>query len=283
MINAALVLEGGSLRSLYTAGVLDVLMENGIEFACVIGVSAGALCGANYIARHIGNSAKINILHSNDSNFFGIRQFLLKGSIFNFDYLFYKPIKELYPYNEEKFMNSKQRFLIGATDCVTGKAVYFEKHNYSELVIALKASSSIPFFCKPVKIDDLICLDGGVADPIGINKAFSEGFDKVVAVLTRHAGHRKQPPSGLNNILLKMYNKKYPELIATMKNRYKKYNSLIDEINVLENEGKILVLRPSREVKIKRLERDARKLTDMYFLGRDDAGRMLNKIYDYIN
>jgi predicted patatin/cPLA2 family phospholipase len=283
MTKVALVLQGGSLRSLYTAGVLDVFMENNIEFACVIGVSAGALCGANYIAKHIGNTAKINIFHSNDSNFFGIRQFLFKGSVFNFDYLFYKPIKELYPYNEEKLINSEKRFLIGATDCATGKAVYFEAHNYSELVIALRASSSMPLLCKPVNMDGILYLDGGIADPIGVHKAFSEGFDKVVLVLTRHAQYREPPLSKLNKFFIKIYNKKYPKLMATLKNRPQQYNRLIEEIEVMESENKIVVIRPSYEVKIKKLERDARKLARLYLLGRDDAREILPKVNAYIN
>jgi predicted patatin/cPLA2 family phospholipase len=283
MIKAALVLQGGTFRSLYTAGVLDVFMENKVEFACVIGVSAGALCGANYIANHIGNSAKINIFHSNDSDFCGMKQFLFKGSIINFDYLFYKPIKELYPYNEERFMNSEKKFLIGATDCATGKAVYFEKHNYSELVVALQASSSMPLLCKPVNIDGMLCLDGGIADPIGLYKAFSEGFDKIVLVLTRHAQYRTPPPSRLNELFFKIYDKKYPKLMATLRDRPQQYNRLIKEIEEMENEDKIIVIRPSYEVKIKKIERDARKLTHLYLLGRDDAREMLPKINAYIN
>jgi predicted patatin/cPLA2 family phospholipase len=281
-INAALVLEGGALRSIYTSGVLDVLMENNLEFSCVVGVSAGALNAANYMARHIGRSAKINILHSNDSNYFGIKQLLLKGSIFNFNYLFYSPIKDLYPYDENTFMTSKQRFLICATDCETGKAIYFEKHNYKELVQALQASSSIPLVSKPVYIDDKICLDGAIADPIGIHKAFSEGFDKQVVVLTRQYGYSETESSKLIKQLCKIIYKRYPELINSLNDSSILYNSLLEEIIKLEEENKIFVIRPSREIKIKSIEKDARKLIDLYFLGREDARNSLPKIYEYI-
>ena len=283
IVNAALVLEGGGLRSLYSSGVLDVFMENGLEFSCVIGVSAGALNGANYIAKHIGRSARINILHSNDTNYFGIKQFLLKGSVFNFDYLFYTPIKDLYPYAEDVFMNSKQRFLIGATNCETGKAVYFERHTYADLVHTLQASSSIPLVSKPVNIDGLTYLDGAIADPIGVGKAFSEGFDKVVVILTSHLEYREKKPSNLVRFLYKTVYRKHPELITALDNYHLLYNSLIEEINKMENENKIFVIRPSHEIKIKNLERDARKLTDLYFLGRDDARMLLPKIFEYIN
>jgi predicted patatin/cPLA2 family phospholipase len=283
VVTAALVLEGGALRSLYTSGVLDVFMENGLEFSGVIGVSAGALNAANYVAKHIGRSAKINIMHSGDSNYFGIKQFLLKGSVFNFDYLFYTPIKDLYPYAEDVLEDSKQRFLIGATDCETGKAVYFEKKTYIELIQALQASSSIPLLCKPFKVDGVTCLDGAISDPIGVNKAFSEGYNKVVVVLTRHYEYKNKKPSRLVKFLYNIVYKKYPRLIASLDNNYDQYNSLIEEINKMEKEDKIFIIRPSCEKKIKSIEKDARKLTDLYFLGRDDARRLLPQMLEYIN
>ena len=283
MINAALVLEGGSLRSIYTSGVLDVFMENNIEFSFVIGVSAGALNAANYIPKHIGRSAKINILHSNDSNYYGIKQFLFKGSAFNFNYLFYSPIKDLYPYDENMFMTSKQRFLIGATDCETGKTVYFEKHNYKDLVQVLQASSSIPLLCKTVNIDDKIYLDGSISDPIGIRKAFSEGFDKQVIILTKSFGNNKTAWTKFPRFLSRIRYRKYPEVIKLLDNYSTLYNSLMEEINTMENENKAFVIRPSREVKIKTIERDARRLIDFYFLGREDALKSLPKMYEYLN
>jgi len=282
MINAALVLEGGSLRSLYTSGVLDVFMENGLEFSCVIGVSAGALNAANYVAKHIGRSARINIIHSGDSNYFGIKQFLLTGSVFNFNYLFYTPIKDLYPYAEDVLMNSKQRFLVGATNCETGKTVYFEKKNYVELIQALQASSSIPLLCKPFNIDGLTCLDGAISDPIGVRKAFSEGYDKVVVVLTKHHAHKRKKTSGLIKFLYHWIYKKYPELITSLDNNFDQYNLLIEEINQLEKENKIFVIRPSQEIKIVAIEKDARKLTSLYLLGRTDARDLITKINEYI-
>jgi predicted patatin/cPLA2 family phospholipase len=283
IINAALVLEGGSLRSIYTSGVLDVLMENDLKFACVIGVSAGALNAANYIPGHIGRSAKINILHSNDANYFGFKQLFLKRSIFNFNYLFYSPIKDLYPYNEEALVNSRQRFLIGATNCEIGKAVYFEKNNYDELVQALQASSSVPLLSKKVNIDGMTCLDGSISDPIGVNKAFSEGYNKVVIVLTRHAEYRAKETSSLIKCIYKIFYKKYPELITTLDNWPTRYNSLIEEINKMEQENKVFVIRPSREIHTRSIEKNARKLTELYFQGRDDARMLLPKIVEYIN
>lgn len=282
MIKAALVLEGGSLRSLYTSGVLDVFMENKIEFECVIGVSAGALNAANYIAKHIGRSAKINILHSNNPNYFGLKQLLFKRRAFNFDFLFYTPIKDIYPYSEEELNTTKQKFLICATDCVAGNAVYFEKHNYRELVNALQASSSMPLLSNFVNVDGVTCLDGAITDPIGVYKALSEGYDKIVLVLTRDLEYNKMKVSGLLKILFYIFYNKYPKLIEALKNTQKNYSSLVADINKMEQGKKVFVIRPNYEIKIGKIEKDARKLINLYFQGRDDTRGLLSGMMEYI-
>ena len=282
MKKAALVLEGGSLRSLYTIGVLDVFMENEIEFECVIGVSAGALSAANYISKQIGRSAKINILHSNDPDYFGIRQLIFKGSAFNFNYMFHSPINDLYPYNENNLKNSKQKFLICAADCGTGKAVYFEKHNYRELAVSLQASSSLPLMSKPVVVDGITCLDGAVADPVGVQKAISQGYEKIVVVLTKDRINFHKHTSGITKFMFRLLYKKYPNLLAALNNSSDYYNSVISEINQMEQDKKIFVIRPQNKVTVKRLERNARKLIDLYFQGRDDARRLMGDMFEYI-
>ena len=282
MINAALVLEGGSLRSVYTSGVLDVFMENDIEFEYVIGVSAGAMNAGNYIAKHIGRSARINILHSNDSNYFGLKQLLLKGSVFNFNYVFYSPIKDLYPYNDEALNSPKQRYIIGATDCETGKAVYFEKNGYDEVVKALQASCSIPLICKPFTVDGITCLDGALSDPICVHKAFSEGYKKVVVINTRDADFKRRENPRMRKALFRLFYKKYPHLLKTLHDLPDFYNSLNQEIRDMEEEKKLFVIRPSRKIIIRMVERDARKLMELYMLGRDDAREMLPKLSEYL-
>jgi predicted patatin/cPLA2 family phospholipase len=282
MINAALVLEGGSMRSLYTSGVLDVFMENDMEFEYVIGVSAGALNAGNYIGKYIGRSARINLLHSNDKNFFGIKQLLLKGNAFNFDYVFYSPIKDLYPYDEKRLENTKQRYVVGATDCETGKAVYFEKYKYDELVRALQASSSIPLICKTVNVDGITCVDGAISDPICVHKAFSDGYSKVVVVLTRDIGYERRENPKLRKALFRKFYKKYPQLINTLNNLPGHYNLLTREICKMEEEKKLFVIRPSCEINIRKLERDARKLIDLYLQGRDDARKLLPQLSEYL-
>jgi predicted patatin/cPLA2 family phospholipase len=282
MKNVALVLEGGSLRSLYTSGVLDVFMENNIEFPCVIGVSAGAMNAGNYIAKHIGRSAKINLMHSNDSNYFGLKQLLFKGSVFNFDYLF-NTVRDFYPYDETAINNPNQRFLIGATNCDTGAPVYFERYDYKSMTHALQASASIPLLCKTVSIDDMNCVDGGVADPIPVKKAFDEGYEKVVLVLTRDLEFRMNAHSKSTKFLCKRKYKKYPRLIESLESRPQRYNDLLDEIKKLEDENKIFVIRPCKEIAIRKIEKDVRALLDLYFRGREDTLRILPQMFEYIN
>jgi len=282
MHRAALVLEGGSLRSVYTSGVLDVFMENGVQFELIVAVSAGALNAGNFVANHIGRSARINILHSNDSRYFGYRQLIFHRRAFNFEFLFYSPIKDLYPYDEEALKNSRQRLLIAATNIETGKSEYFERNTYDELVHVLQASSSIPLLSQPVDIDGNFYLDGAIADPIGLHKALSEGFEKVVVVLTNHANNRLSPRSRTERMIIRFHERKYPKLMEVMRNRHLMYNSLLEDINEMERENQIFVIRPNREFKIAAMEKDARRLFELYFQGRDDAQKLLPSMLEYV-
>jgi predicted patatin/cPLA2 family phospholipase len=279
---AALVLAGGSLRSAYTSGVLDVFMENGIQFELIVAVSAGALNAGNFVANHIGRSARINILHSNDSKYFGYRQLIFHRRAFNFEYLFYSPMKDLYPYDEEALKNSQQRLLISATNIETGDVEYFERNTYDELVHVLQASSSIPLLSQPVNIDGNFYIDGSIADPIGLHKAISEGFEKIVVVSTSHAERKLSPRSSFERLIIRWHERRYPKLMQTIRNRHLMYNSLFDDINSMEQENRIFVIRPYREFRIKTMEKDARKLFELYLQGRDDARKLLPRMIEYI-
>lgn len=283
MINAALVLEGGSLRSLYTAGVLDVFIEKNIEFSCVIGVSAGALTAANYISKQKYRSAKINILHSNDSCYYGFFQLLSKGNAFNFEYLFNNPINNKYPYNIDALSATKQRFLIAATDCETGRIVYFEnKFNYQAMTKYLQASSSIPLLAEMVNIDNHMYLDGGIVEPIGIKKAISEKYDKIVVVLTRDINYTKSQFSFLKPVFKAKY-MHYPHLLKKINEMNSNYNYLKKTVEIMEKRGEIFVIRPQKEVNIRRMEKRPLKLIDLYFQGIEDAESMLEQMQLYLD
>jgi len=282
MINAALILEGGSLRSVYTAGVLDVMMENGLEFAYVIGTSSGALCAGNYIAKEIGRSARINIMHSNDRNYFGFGRYFKTGSIFNYDYLYNEPINRLYPYAEDRFLASKQRFVITATNCNTGEAEYFEKHTYDEMTNALTASSSIPLLTKIAYVDGIPCLDGSGAAPIGLHKAIADENEKIIIVLTRDLDYKKDDVKAIVRFFLKRKYKRYPQLVERLLSQPQLYNKLIEEIRELEKQKKVFIVRPSKPLKIRQTERDARTLFEGYLRGRDNMLSLLPDLKNYL-
>lgn len=283
MINAALVLEGGSLRSLYTAGVLDTFLEHKIEFSCVIAVSAGALTAANYISSQKMRTAKINILHSGNPNYYGLKQLILKRSAFNLDYVFDKPINELYPYDEKKFEQSSQNFFVATTDCNLGKVKYFNANQkYNEMIEYLRASSSLPLLSPMVHIDGGIYLDGGIVAPIGIEKAFQEKYDKIVVVSTREINYIKHPKSLAIRTMFEIRYKKYPYLLEALHKMPDTYNNLRIKIDKLRISNKIFVIQPKNMLKIRTVEKDARKLAQLYFQGINDAEMELEAMFSYL-
>lgn len=281
MINGALVMEGGALRGVYTSGVLDVFMEHGIKFEYVLGVSAGALNAENYVSGQMGRTAKINIDHANDPGYKGIRPLITKGSIFNFDFLFGKGAEKIMPFDQYAFMKSNQRCVIGATNCLTGKQVYFENGSYHELIMSLKASCSLPVLSRLVYMDGVPYTDGGVSCRIPFKQAKAEGYDKIVIVLTRPYGYASKNNAILNHIF-KSYYWKYPKLIKELCTMPIKYNRLLRQIEKFERNRKIFVIRPSAKIRVKQMEHSQHKLRLLYLEGKEDAQRLLPKMLEYI-
>lgn len=281
MIKSALVLEGGALRSVYAAGVLDVFMENEIIFEYVLGVSAGAVNAGNYISGQIGRSAKVNIDYVNDPRYIGLIHLLKEGSIFNFDFLFGNPTKEWMPYNEEAFINTKQRYIIGATNCLTGKQEFFERHTYKELVEVLTASSTLPVLSKLAYIDGIPYIDGGVSNAIPFRKAQIDGYKKIVIILTRPKGYYNKSNVVVNRFF-QIYYKQYPKLVKKLCTMSDRYNKLLQQISILEKEKKVFIIQPTTQLKVKRVERDQNKLRLLYLEGKEDARKLIPKMVDYL-
>lgn len=281
MINSALVLEGGALRSVYAAGVLDVFLESGIIFEYVLGVSAGALNAGNYISGQIGRSARVNIDYVNDSRYIGLWHLLKEGSIFNFDFLFGEPSKEWMPYDEKAFLSSKQRYIIGATNCNTGKQEFFERHSYNDLVEVLTASSTLPVLSKLAYIDGVPYIDGGVSNAIPFKKAQLDGYDKIVIILTRPKGYYNRKKVLLNDFF-RVYYRKYPNLVKKLCTMSERYNLLLKQISKLEKAGKIFVIQPTTKLKVKRVERNQDKLRLLYLEGKEDARILLPQMLKYL-
>lgn len=282
MIQSALVLEGGAMRSLFTSGVLDILMENDMEFAYVIGVSAGALTGVNYISHDIGRTARINIGFADDSRFVGMGNLLKKRSLFNFDFLFGRLNRDIIPMDFDRFYHSPQRFVAVSTDCATGNPVYHELGKTDDIMAAVRASSSMPYLAPMVRVDGMDCLDGGVSDAIPVGHALSEGYGKTVLVLTRDASFRASETGMLRGFAIEKTYRAYPEFAHKLRTMSARYNQSLDRVNELEREGRVFVIRPERPVNVGRAERDPEKLQALYSEGRRVASAQLDALRSYL-
>ena len=275
-----IVFEGGAMRGMYTAGVIDVLLEMGIKADVVIGVSAGALFGINYKSRQKGRALRSNLKYVKDKRYMSLYNLVTTGNIVNEDFCFNEIPNILDDFNYASFKRSKGEFYAVVTNVNSGEAEYIKIEDCKRDVQALRASGSMPFVSRPVEYNGQFYLDGGIADSIPIDKIMSMGLDKVIVVLTRPQGYRKKRASVAPARV--MY-KKYSKLIETMKNRYKVYNKSLDEINFLESEKDIFVVRPSELIKIKKMEKDEDKLKEMYNLGYNDLNSRKSELNDYLN
>ena len=279
-MKTGLLLEGGAMRGMYTAGVLDIFMENNIKIDGIVGVSAGALFGMNYKSKQIGRVIRYNKKYAGNKNYMGLYSFITTGNIMNEDFCFKKIVNELDRIDYETFKNSNIEFYAVVTNIETGKAEYIKIDDLKDKnsLEILRASGSMPFVSRPVIVNNKKYLDGGIADSIPIDKIMSMGFDRVIVVLTRPIDYKKKKS---NQILPKIYYRKYPKFVETINKRYIKYNEELEKIEQLEKQEKILVIRPSKLVNIKRIEKNIDKLQEMYDLGKNDTIKLLDKMYQY--
>lgn len=279
-MSIGLVLEGGAMRGLYTAGVLDVFLENNIKVDGIIGVSAGVLFGVNYLSKQKGRAIRYNKKFAKDKRYMGMRSFLTTGNIINKDFAYYEIPFKIDVFDEKTFEKSNTDFWATVTNIETGEAEYLKLNNVFEQMELLRATSAMPIVSEIIEIDGKKYLDGGVSDSIPVEKCKSMGYDKIIVVLTRTIEYRKKKAS---STLAKIKYKEYPKLIETMENRYKKYNETVEKIIDMENKKEIFVIRPSKDLKIKRIEKDVDKLQAMYDLGVSDCKKQLEKLKEYIN
>ncbi|MGL5682207.1 MAG: patatin-like phospholipase family protein [Marinifilaceae bacterium] len=271
--NWGLVLEGGGMRGAFTAGVLDYMMEKEIYFPYTIGVSAGSSNGVSYASRQKGRSFHSNVKLHGIRPFIGLKPLIKGKGIIDLDFLFYEYPERYYPFDYETYFNSPGRFVIVTSDCASGLAEYHEERkDKKRLVDLLRASCSLPFVCPVAMVDGRPQVDGGVCDAIPYEKAFSEGYEKLVIVLTRNKGYRK---SEKPVHLLPFIYKEYPKLLEKLKDRAVRYNKKLEEIEKLEEEGKVIVIRPVKPIEVSRTEKDPNKLEALYNEGYKEAQRAL--------
>ena len=271
--NTALVLEGGGLRGVFTCGVLDCFMDHGVRFPFTVGVSAGACNGLSYMSGQRGRAKKSNIDLMEEHHYVGFKYLLTQGCIMDFKLLFEDFPEKIIPYDYEAYFSNPDRFVMVTTNCITGKAEYFEEKKSSERVMDIvRASSSLPFVSPITYVDGIPMLDGGIVDSIPVEYAINQGYDKLVVILTRNKGYRKKES---RMPLAKVTYKKYPNLRKALQERNATYNRTMNLIERLESEGKITVIRPLKPVEVGRMEKDTSKLRALYQEGYDVAKRLL--------
>ncbi|MFD3447209.1 patatin family protein [Microbacteriaceae bacterium 4G12] len=268
--NTGLVLEGGGMRGVYTAGVLEFFMDKNLFFPYVIGVSAGACNAASYLSRQKDRNKQVNLGYVNHPQYLSYKNLWRKKQLFDMDFIFHEiPLKHV-PFDFDTYLNANERFVIGTTDCQTGNPTYFEKNGTKEeMLTMLEASSSLPFVAPIVEFRGKQLLDGGISDPIPIRKAQQDGCHKPVVVLTRNKGYRKSK-SRFGWVLERAY-RQYPNLVDRMLTRYEIYNETVTYIEEQEREGNIFVIRPTEKLEVGRIEKNPQKLAHLYEQGYHDA------------
>lgn len=274
-----IVLEGGAMRGMYTAGVLDTFMTAGLMADLVVGVSAGALFGVNYLSGQKGRAIRYNKKFNSDRDYLGIRPLLREGNIVSTEYAYERVPHELDPFDDETYKNSPAKFYAVVTDIETGEGQYIHVKSVFDQMDVLRASGSMPLVSRPVEIDGHKYLDGAIADSIPYEWMMNQGVDKTIVILTRDASYRKKP---MNRLMTNLYKKEYPLFAEGMANRHNLYNQQTDHLRELEEAGEVFVIRPSRPIKIGRTERDPEKLQKVYELGCRDAKRSLRKLKEYL-
>nr|WP_242856169.1 patatin family protein [Ruminiclostridium josui] len=247
MARVNLILEGGGMRGLYTAGVLDFFLDHKMFFKDIVGVSAGACNSVSYITGQRGRNLEINAGYCNDNRYVSIMGLFTRGSIFNMDFLFDDIPNKLIPFDYDKFKNSDCKLTVVSTDCETGKSYYSLVKDMRVDDVYVRASSSIPLLSPIVEVDGRKLVDGGPSDSIPIQYSVNNGFDKHVIVLTRHKGYEKKP----NRLypLCKLKLKNYPNLSEAIKNRHIHYNESIKLAEKLEKENKAVIISLKSQLK----------------------------------
>lgn len=279
--DTALVLEGGGLRGVFTCGVLDCFMDHGIRFPFAVGVSAGACNGLSYMSGQRGRAKASNIDLMDEYHYVGFKYLLTQGCIMDFKLLFEDFPEKIIPYDYDAYFSNPDRFVMVTTNCLTGQAEYLEeKSDPGRVMDIVRASSSLPFVSRITYVDGIPMLDGGIADSVPVDYAVGQGYDRMVVVLTRNRGYRKKDGTmPLSRIIYR----KYPLLQKALAERNSLYNKAMDKIESLEEEGRIIVIRPQKPVEVGRMEKDTVRLSALYDEGYAVASAALPQIRMKLN
>ena len=279
-MKVGLVLEGGGMRALFTAGVLDALLDvKDLDIDGIVGVSAGALFGANYVSGQRERAIRYNKKYARDKRYMGLHSWITTGNAVNKEFAFYELPFKLDVFDQEKFKESKIDFYVVMTNVENGKSEYVLITDVFEQMEYLRATSALPFASKIIEINGKKYLDGGISDSIPIDYCESLGYDKIILVLTRPENSYKEDKL---NFLYKLVYRKYPNLVERLINMGKDYEVVLKKIKKLENENKIFVIRPPKVLKIGRLEKDENKIQEVYDIGLNTGKMEIDELLNYL-
>lgn len=278
-MKTGLVLEGGGMRGIYTAGVLDVFGESGIRFDGVIGVSAGAIHGCSYLSGQFGRSIRYYKKYCGDPRFMSWKSFLTTGDFVGADFCYHELPEKLDVYDNEAFKNCGVPFYVVCTNVETGKAEYIPMTDMNAQIVYLQASASLPYFSRIVEADGKQLLDGGCSDSIPVESFQRMGYERNVLILTQPEGYTKKEEL---RAFPGLFYRKYPAFVQVLRSRHSRYNQTLAKIRMLERSGKVFVIRPSQALAIGRLENDPEKIQQIYNTGRTDALLALEKLKQWM-
>ena len=280
MYQAGLILEGGGMKGIYTAGVLDFFLDKGISFSSVYGVSAGACHMCSYLSGQRGRAVDVCVDYLNTRRYCSLESLLTTGNLFNVDICYSLIPEYLYPYDYEAFKQYTGKAYSVATDIVTGKPEYFHIRDMKEDIVKIRASASLPLVSRNVKIGGSYYLDGGISDPIPLRQSVMSGNRKNVVIMTKEIGFVRQPSRQLG--LIRARYLRYPKVYELMANRHISYNGQLKYIDSLQQEGSAFVIRPKTSSNVGRIEKDADKLRALYQQGYEDAGECYEELIKFL-
>ncbi|MBP5280959.1 MAG: patatin family protein [Lachnospiraceae bacterium] len=282
MYQAGLVLEGGGMKGLYTAGVLDYFLDKNLDFSSVYGVSAGACNMCSYLSKQRGRARDVNTDYLGDKNYCSFWSLLTTGDLFNVDFC-YKLIPDyLYPFDHEAYQKYQGKAYSVVTNIVTGQAEYLRVKDSKRDMDMIQASASLPLMARNVRINDGLYLDGGIADAIPIARSIRDGNRKNVVVLTKEEGYVRKPTDRFTLALIKARYLKYPKVYELMAQRRENYNETMDYLYRQVENGQAYVIRPKHASKVGRIEKNRERLLELYQQGYDEAASHYEGLMEYL-
>jgi len=279
-MKVGLVLEGGAMRGMYSAGVLDAFMDHGVDVDGIVGVSAGACFGCNLFSGQKGRVLRYNQRFAGDPRNVSVWSWLTTGDIVNKKFAYYVIPVKYDLFDEEAFERHGGEYWVVVTNVETGEAEYMQMHHLLGDIEMMRASASMPFCSRMVPIGGKKYLDGGIADSIPVRACLDMGYDKVIVILTRPADYVKGP---MNPKLIRAVYRKYPNLCNTLIDRHNRYNAQAADVAQLEREGRVFVIRPKEALDIRRLEKDPKELARVHAIGLRDGEAAMDALRAYLN